>query len=530
MPHGGIYIYNSITMKIIKTDCLVIGSGIAGSLYAHKAAKAGLKCILLSCGDSDNCNSNLAQGGIIYEERPQLKSLLSDVQTAGVGLCNEEAVKAVCTEGFKNIKKYFIDEFNTSFDRDAKGKLLLTKEAAHSKKRIIYSKDTTGAAIISAMQTAIKKDKNITIMPNMTAVDLLTLSHNSTDEQDIYKPLTCFGAYVLDNKKGEVVAITAKKTILATGGIGRLYKHTTNFDGAFGHGLAMAYRIGARVINLEYTQFHPTVFAKGRSFLISEALRGEGAVLINKHGKAFMKDYHPLKDLAPRDVVARSIEHECLKTAHDCVYLDLSSMKPDFIKNRFPAIYKNCLDSGIDITKQPIPVVPAMHYFCGGVFTDLKGRTNILNLNAVGETACNGFHGANRLASTSLLEACATATLCAAADIEEIKGRKFHIPGPKPWNSPKAAPDKNLILQDISTIQNTMWNYVGLIRSKTHLQRAEKILRHMHNEVNIFYHGFKVTEDLINLRNGVQAALLITYAALKNKKSRGCHFRENENI
>lgn len=514
-------------MKIINADCLVIGSGIAGSLYAYITAKAGLKCVLVSSADIDVCNSALAQGGIIYENHPDLKNLLKDIQLAGGGKCNEKAVLSACAEGFKDVEKYFIKEFNTDFNRSEEGELLLTKEAAHSKKRIIFSKDTTGEAIISAMQKKLKNLKNLKIMPHCNAIDLLTLSHNSTDYYDIYKPLTCFGAYVLNNKTLEVSAVTAKKTVLATGGIGQIYKYTTNSPAIYGDGIAMAYRIGARVINMEYTQFHPTVFAKGRSALISEAVRGEGAVLINKNGKAFMAEYHPLKDLAPRDVVSRAIEHERLKTGADCVYLDLSCMTGDFIKKRFPHIYKTCLDGGVDITKEPIPVVPAMHYFCGGIFTDLNGRTNILNLNAIGECACNGFHGANRLASTSLLEAAASASLTAKADIKEIRKNKFYIPKPKDWKSPEALPDKNLILQDISVIKSTMWNYVGLIRSASRLSRAEKILRHLHNEISVFYKGYKITEDLLKLRNAAQTALLITYAALKNKQSCGTHYRED---
>jgi len=514
-------------MKVIKTDCLVIGSGVAGSLYSYIAAKAGLKCILLASGDINDCNSDLAQGGIIYESNPDMESLLKDVQLAGCGICNEDAVKTVFTEGCKAVEKYFINSFKTDFNRDAKGNLLLTKEAAHSKKRIIYSKDTTGHAIISAMQERIKHLENLRILENCSAVDLLTLSHSSVSKMDVYKPLTCFGAYALNNKTGEVFAITAKKTILATGGIGQIYKYTTNSKNIYGHGIAMAYRIGARVINLEYTQFHPTVFAKGRSFLISETVRGEGGILVDNRGRAFMQNYHPLKDLAPRDVVSRAIEHERLKTGQDCMYLDLSAMTPDFIRNRFPAIYQNCLKSGVDITKEPIPIVPAMHYFCGGIFTDLHGRTNIGNLNAVGECACNGFHGANRLASTSLLEATATAVMCAKADIAELKKENFYIPVPKPWESPSTEPDKNLIYQDISTIKNTMWNYVGLIRSGNRLSRAEKILRHMKNEIDIFYKDFRITQDLLNLRNGSQTALLITYAALKNKVSLGCHYRDD---
>ena len=238
-----------------------------------------------------------------------------------------------------------------------------------------------------------------------------------------------------------------------------------------------------------------------------------------------MAKYHPLKDLAPRDIVARAIEEERLKTGSDCVYLDLSSMTGDFIKKRFPHIYKTCLEGGVDITKEPIPVVPAMHYFCGGIWTDEKARTNIFNLNAIGECACNGFHGANRLASTSLLEACASALICAKEDIKEIKKKDFYIPSPKEWQSPKQTPDENLILQDIQTLKNTMWNYVGLVRSKSRLDRAEKILRHLKNEIDIFYKDYKLTPQLLNLRNGTQVALLVTYAALKHKESCGTHFR-----
>ncbi|MDR0953265.1 MAG: FAD-dependent oxidoreductase [Elusimicrobiota bacterium] len=514
-------------MKILKTDCLVIGSGIAGSLYAYTAAKAGLKCTLLTSGEIAESNSDLAQGGVIYEKTPDYKKLVADIQRAGGGICNEKAILAVCKEGFKDIEDYFIKTFHTNFDRDSKGNLLFTQEGAHSKKRILFSKDTSGHAMLSALQSKLKGLKNLKIMQNTTAVDLLTLSHNSDIITDRYEPLTCFGAYVLDTKTQEVFAITAKKTILASGGIGQIYKHTTNSQNAYGHGIAMAYRIGARVMNMEYTQFHPTVFAKGRSALISEAVRGEGAILKNIKGKAFMGHYSPLKDLAPRDIVSRAIEHERLKTGADYVYLDLSSMTPNYIKTRFPHIYATCLEGGVDITKEMVPVVPAMHYFCGGIYTDLQARTSIKNLNAIGECACNGFHGANRLASTSLLEALATATLCAKADAKEIKHSKFYLPKPRIWQSPTADPDKNLILQDISTIKNTMWNYVGLMRSENRLKRAEKILRHMKNEIDIFYKGFKVTQDLLNLRSAAQTALLVTYAALVNKQSRGAHFRED---
>ena len=330
--------------------------------------------------------------------------------------------------------------------------------------------------------------------------------------------------YVLDNKTGEVYAVKAKKTVLATGGVGQVYRHTTNAAHAYGHGIAMAYRVGARVMNMEFMQFHPTVFAKGKSFLISEALRGEGAVLRNCKGEAFMAKYHPLKDLAPRDIVARAIEEERLKTSHDCVYLDITHEPVEHIKERFPAIYETCLKEGVDITKQPIPVVPAAHYFCGGVYATPDGRRNILHLNAIGETACTGYHGANRLASTSLLEAVATGYLCAAADAADIARDTFRLPEPKEWVVPDKQPDLNLIKQDLATLKSTMWNYVGLVRSATHLSRAEKILRHLHNEIDVFYKGYALNQDLLDLRNGTQTALLITYAALKNKQSIGCHY------
>lgn len=511
-------------MKILHTDCLVIGAGIAGCVYAHEAAKKGLKTILLSCGPLEDANSDLAQGGIVYEPHLVMQDLLEDVQLATAHLCNDDAVRTLSQAGCKAIEEIFLKEAPANFDRDEKGALRFTREGAHRKNRIIYSKDTTGHALLSAIQKAILHNPAITVMPDTSAIDLLTLSHSSTNILDRYYPLTVFGAYVLDNTSGEVFAITAKKTVLATGGVGQVYRHTTNFQHAYGHGIAMAYRVGARVMNMEFVQFHPTVFAKGKNFLISEALRGEGAILRNCRGEAFMPRYHALKDLAPRDIVARAIEQERLETSHNCVYLDITHEPAEFTKNRFPAIYKKCLESGIDLTKQPIPVVPAAHYFCGGIYATPQGRTNIVNLNAIGETACTGYHGANRLASTSLLEAVAMGYLCAAADAQDIAQNNFHIPEPKAWVIPSEKPDINLVKQDLDTLKNTMWNYVGLVRSHTRLNRAEKILRHLHNEIDAFYKGNALCQELLDLRNGTQTALLITYAAIKDEQSRGCHY------
>ena len=516
-------LYN-VTMKIITTDCLVIGAGIAGCVYAHEAAKQGLHTLLLSCGDMQEANSDLAQGGIVYEPHLNMADLLEDVELATAHMCNVRAVEELSKAGCRAIEEIFLKDVDVSFDRDEKSQLRFTREGAHRKNRIIYSKDTTGHAMLSALQQAVRKNAHITVWENASAIDLLTLSHSSVDLMDRYYPLTVFGAYVLDNRTGEVAAVTAKKTILATGGVGQIYLHTTNSAHAYGHGIAMAYRVGARVMNMEYVQFHPTVFAKGKSFLLSEALRGEGAVLRNCHGEAFMAHYHPLKDLAPRDIVARAIEEERLKTAHDCVYLDITSNPAQETKERFPAIYQKCLEGGFDITRVPVPVVPAAHYFCGGIYATPQGRTNIMHLNAIGETACTGYHGANRLASTSLLEAVAMGYLCAHEDAREIKKTSFHIPTPKEWILPSDTPDVALIRQDLATLRSTMWNYVGLIRSQKHLARAEKILRHLHHEIDAFYKGTTLCQELLDLRNGVRTALLITYAALQNKRSIGCHY------
>ena len=355
-------------MKVISTDCLVIGAGIAGCVYAHEAAKKGLKTILLCSGELPQANSDLAQGGIVYEPNLQMEDLLEDVKMATANMCNQAAVRELSVAGCKAVEEVFLKDLTVNFDRDDKKQLRFTREGAHRKNRIIYSKDTTGHAMLSAIQEAVRHNPLITIKEFSSAIDLLTLSHSSTDLMDRYYPLTVFGAYVLDNKTGEVFAVTAKKTILATGGVGQLYKHTTNSEHAYGHGIAMAYRVGARVMNMEFVQFHPTVFAKGKSFLLSEALRGEGAILRNVNGEAFMPNYHPLKDLAPRDIVARAIEQERLNTSHDCVYLDITANPAQETKERFPAIYQKCLEGGYDMTKVPVPVVPAAHYFCGGIY------------------------------------------------------------------------------------------------------------------------------------------------------------------
>jgi L-aspartate oxidase len=358
------------------------------------------------------------------------------------------------------------------------------------------------------------------------AIDLLTLSHNSESPADKYEPLTCFGAYVLDTASGETAAIVAKKTVLACGGLGQIFLHTTNQRGSVGHGMAIAYRVGARLIDLEYVQFHPTVFAKKNAphFLVTEALRGEGAVLVNSRGERFMDAAHPQGSLAPRDVVARAIRNELAASGEPCVYLDLSGMPPGLAAERFPNVRQRCLAHGVDIEREPIPVVPAAHFSCGGVHTDLNGRTSVRNLNAVGETACTGLHGANRLASTSLLECLTGAAQTASADAGDIARQEFHFPAPRPWDSPTRTADPILIQQDMLQIKHTMWNYSGIVRSPRRLTRARRILLELREEIQSFYRGCTLTRELIELRNAVQTALLVVHAAALNPVSKGCHF------
>lgn len=508
------------------TDCLVIGAGLAGCAYALHAAQRGLAVELLSLNGPLQANSDWAQGGIIYDIGHDPESLARDIIEASDRIANPAAVEHLVREGPIAVKELLIDELKIGFDRDAAGTLDFTREGGHSARRIIHSKDTTGHAILAAVARRVDATPNIRRRLGCVAVDLLTLSHNSDEPRDKYEPLTCFGAYVLDTNSGETSAIVAKKTVLATGGLGQIFLHSTNQPGSVGHGVAMAYRVGARLIDLEYVQFHPTVFAKKGAprFLITEAIRGEGAVLRNTRGEAFMDTINPRGSLAPRDIVARAITQELAASGEPCVFLDLSAMKPDFIRERFPSIHERCLEYGVDITREPIPVVPAAHFACGGVHTDLQGRTNIRHLSAIGETGCNGLHGANRLASTSLLECLVSAKSAALADAADIANESFRQPEPRVWASPTHAADPVLIRQDMLQIQHTMWNYAGVVRSPKRLTRARRILLELREEIQSFYRGCQLTRELIELRNAVQTALLVVHAATLNPRSHGCHY------
>jgi L-aspartate oxidase len=517
-------------MQIIHTDCLVIGAGLAGSAYALQAAQQGLAVELLSLTEPLAANSDWAQGGIIYDTTQNSGLLARDIIEASDHTANPAAVDHLVREGPAAVRELLLDEIGVAFDRDGLGELELTREGGHSTRRIIHAKDLTGHAILAAVAARVDATPRITRRAGWVAVDLLTLSHNTDDPADRYAPLTCFGAYVLNTATSEVHAVVARKTILATGGLGQVFLHSTNQPGSVGHGVAMAYRVGARLIDLEYVQFHPTVFYRKNAprFLVTEALRGEGAVIVNSRGERFMDRLHPRGSLAPRDIVARAIHQELAVSGEACAWLDLSAMSADFIRERFPTIVGRCAEQGVDITREPIPIVPAAHFSCGGVHADLAGRTNVRHLNAIGETACTGLHGANRLASTSLLECLTSAKFTARADAADIATGSFRLPDPRPWAGPTREADPTLIRQDLHLLQSTMWNYAGVVRSPRRLTRARRILLELREEIQSFYRGCRLTRDLIELRNAIQTALLVVHAASLNPRSKGCHYVTEE--
>ena len=512
-----------------ETDVLVIGSGLGGCAAALAAVRAGARVVMLTkASGAEESNTWYAQGGIIYQgllDSPE--RLAADVVAAGGGLCDPAAVDLLSREGPRLVKRLLIDEVGVPFDRVNDGSLDLTAEAAHSVARIIHREDATGRSIEEAMLAAVGREPNVTILTHRTAIDLLTLSHHSRNPRDVYAPPTCVGAYVFDQQTRRVEPWMARETILATGGLGRIYLHTTNPQGACGDGVAMAYRAGARCINMQFVQFHPTtLYHGGERFLISESLRGEGARLVDAAGREFMHDYHPDGSLAPRDIVARGIHEMMHETGAACAYLDITHKPAAWIRGRFPQIYGRCREVGIDITAQPIPVVPAAHYSCGGIAVDEWGRSSMRRLRAVGEVSCTGLHGANRLASTSLLECLVWGTRTGEdAARNSASGAEHYVPEIAEWQYETEPVDPALVAQDWLTIRQTMWNYVGLVRSRKRLDRAHQILRGLHLEIGEFYASSELSDALISLRNGVQAALAVLLAAIEARESRGCHYR-----
>ena len=518
-------------------DLLIIGSGVAGCVAALEAARhPHVNVVVVTAAtEPEEANTYYAQGGIIGrgpEDAAEL--LMEDLYRAGAQANYPPAVELLAREGPRLLHEYLIDIAGVEFDQNAQGELAYAREASHSTERILHVGDATGRAIEERLIQAIRSCSNVSLLTGHTAVDLITPSHHSRNPRDVYAPLSCVGAYVYDQESGDVHRILAHKTILATGGLGQIFLHTTNPRGARGDGLAMAYWAGARIVNAEYVQFHPTAFyhRDASRFLISEAVRGEGARLLNDVGEPFMERYAPeWKDLAPRDVVARSIHREMIEREIRHVYLDLrSAMAPDRIRERFPTIYKTCLDYGVDITQDLIPVVPAVHYFCGGVWVDTWGRSDIHNLYAAGEVSCTGVHGANRLGSASLLEGVVWGSRAAKDAIAHL-GDPFPCePGDIPlWDDSELRyeTDPALFRQDLETIRRTMWYYVGLIRATYRLRRAIDDLRHMQREIDFFYRHTHLSNGLIGLRSAVQVALIVARAAWENKTSRGCHYRED---
>lgn len=522
-------------MATIETEILVIGSGIAGCTAAIEAARRGYDVVVVtSSREPEESSTKYAQGGIVAEGPEDTPELLEeDVLRAGDGLCLPEAVHILATEGPQLVQEFLVDELGVRFTRTAEGELDLTQEAAHSTRRILYADDATGRAIEIALLNGLKKYKNIHLLAAHTGVDLLTTAHHSTDPIAVYRDNVSAGAYVLEQDTGEVHAVLANRTIVATGGAGRIYLHTTNPPVARGDGVAMAYRAGAKIINAEYFQFHPTAFYHRLAdrFLISEAVRGEGGRLKTRDGRLFMSDYDPEGDLAPRDVVARAIHEEMIKRGDDFVLLDLANFAPaDLdIEGRFPNIREKLLPYAVDIAKDPIPVVPAAHYFCGGIRTDLWGQTDISKCYAVGEVACTGLHGANRLASTSLLEGLvwgARAVRHIAETYDEEP--RLHFKNIPPWRYTGVEDvDPALIQQDWLDIRATMWNYAGIVRTAKRLERALADLGYLRHRIEQFYRTAKLDDDLIGLRNGIMVAIIVVQAALRNKTSRGCHYRKD---
>jgi L-aspartate oxidase len=512
-------------------DLLIIGSGIAGLSAAITAAEKGLKIILISKEASlEESNTQHAQGGIVSlgkKDSPQI--LMKDIMEAGDGISNVEAVTIITSEGPALVEDFLIRQAAVPFSRSKSGELEYAKEAGHSTRRILYHKDMTGKAIEESLIKKAQSFKNIRIVTNYTAVDLLTIPHHSVNPLSLYREPQCIGAYVLNNEDERVEMIFSQYTLLATGGLGKIYLHTTNPPCATGDGFAMAARAGARLINMEYIQFHPTsLFHKDADgFLISEAMRGEGARLMTKDNTPFMNRYSSRGELAPRDEVSRAIYEEMIRRGDSYVYLDIASYAEIDIKTRFPLIYEKCLSLNIDISKEPIPVVPAAHYSCGGVQVDNWGRSSLNNLYAAGEVSATGMHGANRLASTSLLEGLVWGVRASRHIATHFEGEKPYKESEIPlWQPPEKEEevDPALIQQDWFSITSTMWNYVGIIRTVKRLERGTDDLRYLKNRIDDFYRRAHLTPMVLNLRNGIQTALIVAEAAFSNRKSRGAHY------
>jgi L-aspartate oxidase len=506
-------------------DHVVVGSGIAGLTYALRAASSGGTVAIVTKKSRADSNTAWAQGGIacVTSDEDSFDLHVRDTLVAGDGLCHEEVVRAIVSEGPERIAE--LAALGMHFDErtspEGRREPDLGREGGHSKRRILHAKDATGFEIERTLLDAVAAHPGITVLENHMAVDLITTGKLGYAMQD-----ACVGLYVLEAGSGAVETIRTDVTVLASGGCGRVYLYTTNPDIATGDGVAMGWRAGAAVANMEFMQFHPTCLyhPKAKSFLITEAVRGEGGILTDARGRRFMEKYDPRLELAPRDIVARAIDAEMKRTGNPCVYLDISHRPAGFIRERFPMIHDTCRALGIDITRHPIPVVPAAHYQCGGLKTDLNGETTLRGLYAVGEVACTGLHGANRLASNSLLEALVMARRASvkACRNHHRQGAEVILPE---WRPGKASDVDEMVViyHNWDEIRRLMWDYVGIVRTDKRLQRAATRLRNLQNEIQEFYWNFKVTADLLELRNLATTASLIVDCAISRKESRGLH-------
>ncbi len=507
---------------MVQTDFLIIGSGIAGLSLALNLAERGRVAVVTKKALEDS-NTNYAQGGVasVLGDDDSFALHVADTLAGGAGLCRRDVVEMVVRAGPARIRD--LESLGVAFTTD-RGRLALALEGGHSRHRIVHNADHTGREIESHLLDAVLDHERIDVHPYHMAIDLIASRHlASGDARGVW------GAYAMDAATHQVRAFVAKRTILATGGAGKVYRYTTNPDIATGDGIAMAYRVGARIANLEFVQFHPTCLyhPRAKSFLLTEALRGEGGRLVDANGNRFMDAYDARGELAPRDIVARAIDSEMKKTAAMCVYLDITHLSASLVERRFPSILARCLGFGIDPRTTPIPVVPATHYFCGGVDVDDRGRTSMENLFAVGEASHTGLHGANRLASNSLLEALVFAERAHAAVLEGID--QVRVPEVRKWVAPGsgAAPDPVVLEHDWDQARRVMWDYVGIVRSDARLSIAAERLAALAGTVETMYRMSGVTQDLLELRNIVQVGRLVVRSAQSRKESRGLHFTES---
>ena len=501
-------------------DVLVIGSGAAGMSIALQLA-SNYRVALLSKDVLQTGSTRYAQGGIasVFDANDSIDAHAEDTRIAGAGLCHDHTVQQVVENGPASIN-WLIDQ-GVEFSRDSNGEYHLGQEGGHSQRRILHAADATGKAISETLAERVIEQANIEVFSQHVVVDLTTQADANS------RVLRCNGAYVLDVETSEVCLFQARTVVLATGGASKAYLYTSNPDGASGDGIAVAWRRGCRVANMEFAQFHPTCLfhPSAKSFLVSEALRGEGAHLLRPDGHRFMPEFHPDAELAPRDIVARAIDHEMKRLGADCVYLDISHRSVEFIESHFPTVRSQCLEFGIDIAKEPIPVVPAAHYTCGGIVADQHGRTDLKNLFAIGECAFTGLHGANRLASNSLLECIVFAHAAAAEINREIDA----IPEPsftKPWDASQVTySDEDVVIShNWDELRRFMWDYVGIVRTRKRLERAEHRIRLLKREIQEYYRNYQISRDLLELRNLATVADLIIRSALLRKESRGLHY------